>query len=76
LEAGLQENPYYRYAVQLGQLAPVDIHVLAPNAVPAWRIYERHCLARGQRAGNIKPAVLDAWSGWADEFRVLQKEGA
>ena len=76
LEAGLQENPYYRYAVQLGQLAPVDIHVLAPDTVPAWRIYERHCLTRGQRAGNIKPAVLDAWSGWADEFRVLQKEGA
>jgi GH3 auxin-responsive promoter len=76
LQAGLEENPYYRNAVQLGQLAPVEIHVLAPDTVPAWRIYERHCLARGQRAGNIKPALLDAWPGWPDEFAVLQENAS
>jgi hypothetical protein len=68
LEAGLAENPHYRYAVGLGQLAPVEIALLDPRGEPGWRAYERGCLARGQRAGNIKPAALDAWTGWPTVF--------
>jgi hypothetical protein len=68
LQAGLEENHHYRYAVGLGQLAPVEAHVLAPDGEPAWRIYERRCLARGQKCGDIKPAALDPWTGWPDEF--------
>jgi GH3 auxin-responsive promoter len=60
LEAGLEENPHYRYAVHLKQLGPVEIELLDPRGEPGWRIYERRCLARGQRAGNIKPMALDA----------------
>ncbi len=71
LEDGLQENPYYRQAVRLGQLAPVQIEWLH-NGELAWRIYERRCLALGQKAGAIKPASLDAWTGWVDEFRSLR----
>jgi hypothetical protein len=75
LEAGLEENPHYRYAVRLGQLAPVEIEILDPLGEPAWQTYERCCLARGQRAGNIKPKALDAWTGWPAEFRpFLQVE--
>ncbi len=71
LEEGLCENPYYRHAVHLGQLAPVEIAQLRDGA-SAWRIYERRCLARGQRVGAIKPAALDAWTGWDEEFHSLE----
>src|SRR5262249_2668447 len=50
LEEGLQENPYYRHAVRFGQLAPVQIEWLSDGEL-AWRIYERRCLALGQKAG-------------------------
>jgi hypothetical protein len=68
LQEGLEENPYYRHAVGLGQLATVEAHVLQPDGEPGWRIYERCCLARGQKCGDIKPAALDPWTGWTDEF--------
>ncbi|HEY7310387.1 MAG TPA: GH3 auxin-responsive promoter family protein [Gemmataceae bacterium] len=71
LEDGLRENPYYRQAVLLRQLAPVEIEWLREDE-SAWRIYERHYLERGQKAGAIKPAALDAWTRWADEFRPLR----
>ena len=63
----LQENPYYRHAIAFEQLAPLDAVLLKPSAA-AWSLYERQCLARGQRAGNIKPAVLDRWTGWPEIF--------
>jgi hypothetical protein len=69
LQAGLEENPHYRYAVGLGQLAPVEIQVLASGSCSAASIYEARNLARGQRLGAIKATVLDSWCGWADEFR-------
>ena len=40
-----------------------------------WGVYERVCLARGQKPGDIKPNVLDTWTGWSDEFdRALQND--
>jgi hypothetical protein len=74
LEAGLEENPNYRYAVQLKQLAPVEIEVVDTRGEPGWRTYERRCLARGQRAGNVKPMALDAWTGWPAEFRTTLQD--
>jgi hypothetical protein len=71
LENGLQENPHYGHAIRLGQLGPVEVQPLDPGGEPAWLVYERHCLARGQKAGNVKPAALDAWTGWPNEFRHL-----
>jgi hypothetical protein len=67
LQQRLEENPYYRHAIAFEQLAPLDAVLLDPS-VPAWTLYERHCLARGQRAGDIKPAVLDRWTLWPDVF--------
>ncbi len=69
LEAGLRENPYYRHAVEMGQLAPVEVEALPPGMEHGWDVYERHCLERGQKAGDIKPAALDTWTGWPAEFR-------
>jgi hypothetical protein len=71
LESGLSENPHYRYAARLGQLAPVELSLLDPDGESAWRVYERHCLGRGQRTGKIKPAALDAWTGWPTQFQPL-----
>jgi hypothetical protein len=71
LEAGLCENPYYRHAVAIGQLAPVEVFVLPDGAESGWNIFERRCLERGQKAGNIKPAALDTWTGWPEVFDAL-----
>jgi hypothetical protein len=68
LQAGLEENPHYRYAIGLGQLAPVKMRLLDPHGEPGWLVYERRCLARGQKAGSIKPVALDSWTGWGEEF--------
>jgi hypothetical protein len=71
LQAGLEENPYYAYAVRLGQLGPVEVQLLDPEGVSAWSLYEERSLARGQKAGAIKPTALDAWLGWPEVFRQL-----
>jgi hypothetical protein len=71
LQIGLEENPYYHHAVALGQLAPVEVALLDPEHEPAWLIYERRGLERGQRCGDIKPAMLDRWTGWPERFAPL-----
>jgi hypothetical protein len=68
LESGLGENPHYRYAVGLGQLGPAEVRLLESPPGTAWPVYENRCLERGQKLGNIKPAVLDAWTGWPGVF--------
>jgi hypothetical protein len=68
LQQGLEENPHYRYAVRLGQLGPAEVAILDPHGEPAAALYERRCLSRGQRAGNIKPTSLDGWTGWPEVF--------
>ncbi len=62
VDAGLAAGHPYRYARDLGQLAPVEVVSVAG----AWRRYEDACVARGQRAGDIKGVSLaldDAWHG-------------
>jgi hypothetical protein len=76
LEAGLGENLYYRHAVRLGQLAPAEVNVLDPAAEPAWHIYERRCLALGQKAGDVKPTALDSWTGWPELFAAAGRGAA
>jgi hypothetical protein len=68
LETGLRENPHYAYARQLEQLAPAEIMVLDSRGKPSWEVYERQCIARGIRMGNIKPTTLDLWTGWPAVF--------
>ena len=73
VEAGLRRNPHYRYAVELGQLRPLDLWVAHGGQSRLWQTYERILLARGQKCGEIKPAVLDSWTGWATEFARASK---
>lgn len=70
LDSGLDENPHYAYARQAGQLAPAEVAWLDCQKVSGWDIYERQCLARGMRAGNIKPMALDVWTGWPAAFEA------
>jgi hypothetical protein len=71
LQAGLEENPYYRHAVAAGQLAPVAASILEPEGESAWLVYERRSLERGQKSGDIKPVALDRWTGWPAHFAPL-----
>ncbi len=67
-ELGLRGNPYYSQAVRLGQLRPLEVHILDADFEQVWQVYERACLARGCKLGQIKPSVLDSWTGWCREF--------
>jgi hypothetical protein len=77
VEAALGGNPYYSQAVQLGQLRPLEVQVLEADFEQVWQVYERACLARGSKLGQIKPPVLDSWTGWCHEFSgCLRREAA
>jgi hypothetical protein len=76
LEDGLRENPYYRHAVAAGQLAPAEVTALDPGGDSAWLLYERRCLAEGQKCGSIKPTALDRRTGWPEVFACLEGEFA
>ncbi|MBY0521972.1 MAG: GH3 auxin-responsive promoter family protein [Gemmataceae bacterium] len=68
LQAALEENLYYRHAVAIGQLGAVEVSVLDSEAVPGWSLYERECVARGQKCGAIKPLALDRRTDWPAVF--------
>ena len=71
LQAGLEENPYYRHAVAVGQLAPVEAAVLDPDGEAAWLAVERRALEAGQKSGDVKPLALDRRPGWPERFAPL-----
>ncbi len=62
IEATLLEGFPYRYARDLGQLGPVR----ATRVEDAERRYEAGCVARGQRAGAVKPPDLELRTGWSE----------
>jgi hypothetical protein len=67
LDVALQENPHYRVARRLGQLAPVRLVRVGPGASEA---YLERLHRSGQRLGDIKPVALsrlDGWAGWLVE---------
>jgi hypothetical protein len=68
VETGLRDNPHYRYAVKLRQLQRLQLRIVNDNQPRLWQTYERVMLARGQKAGEIKPTALDSWTGWHEEF--------
>ena len=65
LEEQLRTNPHYRIAISSGQLSEVDVRLLES---PGWERYQKVCVGRGQKIGDIKPAVLDMWNGWDGIF--------
>jgi hypothetical protein len=64
-EKGLLENYHYRYAREIGQLAPLKLYTISSGGKQA---YTRRCLDQGQRAGDIKPVLLSRRTGWLDAF--------
>ncbi len=64
VEQALSAGHPYRYARELGQLGAVDVMRVRDGA----RAYERGCLRRGQRAGDIKPTPLHVKDGWDEVF--------
>jgi hypothetical protein len=66
IERGLQENFHYRYCRELGQLGAARVFRIEGGAMES---YLSTCVARGQRAGDIKPMVLHKDGGWAQVFR-------
>jgi hypothetical protein len=68
VQRGLEENPYYRHAIQMGQLAPLTLYPLDPLGPTGGEYLERAALARGQKIGDVKPRALDSWPGWEGVF--------
>ena len=64
IERALEENFHYRYARRLGQLGPLRVFA-ARNAEAS---YLAACMARGQRAGDVKCLALDPHDGWTPKF--------
>lgn len=60
LEEALCANPHYRLCRFLGQLRPLRVYAAAAPAIDAYFAWRR---ARGQKLGNIKPAVIDSGPG-------------
>ena len=48
----------------------------APLNSEAWDLFERRCLAEGQKVGNIKPVALDRRPGWPAVFAPLEAGAA
>ncbi len=67
IQTGLERNPYYRHALAMKQLGPLGVQRV-PAWTSGWAVYERGCVARGQKPGDIKPVALDGRVGWSDEF--------
>jgi hypothetical protein len=59
LNEHLRANPYYAAALDVGQLEPLRVVQLDSAPGAAWQAYEQQCLARGQRAGSIKPPIIE-----------------
>lgn len=64
IDASLCEGHPYRYARALGQLGPVEV----VRVTDGTRFYEAACLARGQRAGDIKPTPLHPARDWHEHL--------
>jgi len=72
IDAALAENPHYQYCRKLGQLGPLRIFIVRSAGHAS---YIQHCLKRGQRLGDIKPAALSAETGWSKRFDGSYADG-
>lgn len=74
LQSLLEENPHYKYAIQLGQLAPLEVALLDPERGSAQQTYFATCGTDGKRLGNIKPTYLDRRQEWDSCLMPLLKK--
>ncbi len=71
LERSLRQNFHYAYCRKLGQLAASRVRLIAAGGAEA---YLRARQSRGQKLGNVKPAVLQHTTGWGEYFERLRRE--
>ncbi|MEO7650340.1 MAG: GH3 auxin-responsive promoter family protein [Bryobacteraceae bacterium] len=64
VEQRLRENPQYAYARDRSQLSPLEV-VLVDRPMDR---YLAHCVASGQRLGDIKPVSLSNRADWSEIF--------
>ena len=64
VERELTEAHHYALCRALGQLEPLRAVAVRDGE----RAYENACVARGQRAGSIKPPALEPALGWERHF--------
>ncbi len=64
VERHLATGHHYRYCLELGQLAPLEVR----RVENGWQTYERTLRGLGSRAGDIKPTSLDVRDIWAGVF--------
>lgn len=64
VEEGLSRGHHYAYCRRLGQLGPVEAAAVRGAALR----YERALVARGMRAGDIKPTPLHPGGFWREAF--------
>jgi hypothetical protein len=72
IEIGLQDNFHYKYARELGQLAPLRVF----RAEGAAGAYLAAGVCMGRRAGDIKTLALDRHNGWTPVFLSRASNGA
>lgn len=65
LEEALAANPHYANCRRLGQLGPVRGFRIRQGGQAA---FLARAVADGQRAGDVKPALLDRRTDWAGRF--------
>ena len=65
VDDALCANFHYAYCRRLGQLGPVAAYRVAGDGR---RIYVDACVARGRRAGDVKPALLSPHGDWLTHF--------
>jgi hypothetical protein len=58
LENELSSNPYYRQAIEFGQLHPLEIVSLNHWETDANLIYQQQCVEKGRKLGEVKPTAL------------------
>ena len=71
VDAGLAQGHPWRYARDLGQLAPIEAVVVTDGL----RRYEERCVENGQRAGDIKALALATDDRWHDVFADDHTDG-
>lgn len=65
VETALRESFHYDYARRLGQLGPLRVFRTRDGD----ETYLQSAVRAGQRAGDVKPPVLDRRDGWSQRFR-------
>ncbi|HET8870062.1 MAG TPA: GH3 auxin-responsive promoter family protein [Aquabacterium sp.] len=66
IEGHLHQGHHYATCRRLGQLSAIQVQAVCNG----WQIFQQTLVNAGQRAGDIKPTVLDARHDWLKVFSV------